>query len=151
MSATDITWKIESTVTTIREPLEVTSTLIQIRVVNDGDTNLTNLGLYVVPASWTGDVDNPPQYNRYTDYQDLLTWGTRTVEALDVSGGIKVTVPQNSGPDLTFYFTREQGTSRDNKIPFKNLPVSSYEVFDLEIEVPTVYTARRFFVDLVLE
>lgn len=151
MSATDITWKIESSLVTIREPLEVTTTTLQVRVVNDGDTDLENLGLYLVPASWTGELDNLPAYNRYTDYQDLLTWGTRTVEALDVSGGIKVTVPQNSGPDLTTYFTRTQGTSRDNKIPFKDLPASGYEIFEVEIETPTLYTARRFFVDLVLE
>lgn len=150
MSALDITFTLISTGKTIYDPATIGSSPVQIQVTNYGDDDLTGLGLYVVPATNVGDVDNPADFPPQTDYQDLITWGQKTKLGLESQGGLKLTIVQNTG---TFddYVTREQGATYLTKIPFIDLAAGDTSTFTVVFETPPAVSARRFFIDLKLE
>jgi hypothetical protein len=151
MSVQDLTFEIVSTGETIYDPLTVTSGVVtQVRVTNFGDSLIDELGFYLVPATDVGDVDNPADFPPQTDYQDLLTWGSKRALGLAGSGGIKVTCPTNDGT-FSGYITRAQGALLSNKIPFIDLAAGDSQVFTIELETPSAVSARRFYVDLKLE
>lgn len=150
MSVQDLIFVRVSDGQTIYDPQAVTGTPIQIQVSNLGDDNLSDLGMYVVAATNVGDVDNPADYPPETDYQDVLTWGTKSDLGLAVSGGIKLALPQNSG-SFSGYVTRSLGATHRTKIPFIDLAAGDTATFDVEFETPPGVPARRFFIDLVLE
>jgi len=150
MSAQDLIFVRKSDGATIYDPETVNGAGIQITVTNMGDTDLSNLGMYLVPATSVGDVDNPADFPPHTDYQDLLTWGQKTDLGLVGSGGLKLTVPQNDGT-FNDYVTRRQGATYATKIPFIDLGAGDSATFTVEFETPPGEPARRFFVDLKLE
>lgn len=148
MSVHDLVFSFENE--TIYDPLTLTSGSVIVSVTNYGDEDLTNLGLYISPASTLGEVDNPADYPPSTDYQDLITWGQRTVLGITAIGGIVITCPQNNGI-FSGYITRNQGSMYSNRIPFINLNAGDTVTFNIEFETPTGVAARRFFIDLKLE
>ena len=150
MSAQDLIFVRKSDGRTIYDPEVINGTALQITVTNLGDDDLEGLGLYIVPATNVGDVDNPADYPPHTDYQDLLTWGQKTDLSLVAAGGLKLTVPQNDGT-FVGYITRRQGATYLTKIPFINLAASDSATFTVEFETPPGEPARRFFIDLKLE
>jgi len=133
-------------------PLEAALGPITIEVTNYGESDLTDLGFYVRVATSQGDADHPATFSPQTDFQDLLTWGTRTELALEVSGGMIVTLPQNSpDPDATNYITRTQGCSAATKLPFQDLAAGETASFTVELETPPSFVTRRMFVDIGIE
>jgi len=140
-----------STNETIYDPLTVNGTPVSVRVTNLGIEDLTDLGLWIVPAVSVGDVDAPADKAPETDYQDLLTWGTSTDMGLSVSGGIEVSLPQTVGADVTSYITRTQGATKLNKLDFSDIAASASMVFTIKLETPPAVPARRLYVDLVIE
>lgn len=150
MSVQDLIFVRKSDGETIYDPEVVDSTPVQITVSNLGDTALTNLGFYIVPATNMGDVDNPADYPPHTDYQDLMSWGAKAELGLSAQGGLVVTVPQNDGT-FNGYVTRSAGSTYRNKIPFIDLAAGDSAVFTIEFEIPPGAPARRFFIDLKLE
>jgi hypothetical protein len=151
MSNSDLVFKTLSTQEVIHDPLQViSSTLVQVQVTNYGTEDLADLGLFVLPTTTLGDVDNPANYPPETDYQDLIEMGTSTSMALQLAGGLKITLPQNSG-SVTEYITRTKGSKLSNKIPFIDLASGASAVFTLEIETPPSVTARRLFVNIAIE
>lgn len=151
MSIHDLTFVAVATSDTIYDPLAVSSTYVDIQVTNNGTDDLEDLGLYIVSATSVGDVDNPSDNPPETDYQDLIEWGEATDLALAVQGGLKVDVPQNGGGTLEAYITRTAGSLKSNKIPFIDLGSGDTQTFSVLIETPPSVSARRFYVDLVLE
>jgi len=150
MSASDLTFALVSTGKTIYEPQLIQTTALQIRVTNFGDADLSGLGFYITPATDVGDVDNPADFPPETDYQDLMTWGTKSDLGLAVQGGLKLQIPQNDGT-FNGYVTRVQGSTYRNKIPFIDIASGDSVTFSIEFETPPGEPARRFFVDLRLE
>ena len=150
MSVHDLIFVRYSDGQTIYDPEIIDSGSVQITVTNMGETNLTNLGIYIVAATNVGDVDNPADFPPRTDYQDLITWGQQTFLTLAAVGGLKLTLPQNDGT-FNGYVTRLAGATYNTKIPFIDLAVNDSATFTIEFETPVGESARRFFVDLKLE
>lgn len=152
MSVQDLVISVVSTGETIYDPLTLaTSTSKVLRVTNFGVEDLQDLGMWVVPATNVGDVDNPADFPPETDYQDLMTWGQAVVSGVDPQGGLKLTLPQNDATSDTNYITREQGSLKSNKLSFKDLPSGGFADFTVELETPPGVASRRLFIDLVLE
>lgn len=150
MSAQDLIFVRTSDGETIYDPEVLNGAPIQITVTNLGDGNLSGIGMYIVPATNVGDVNNPADYPPHTDYQDLMTWGTASDLGLAVQGGLKLTLPQNDGT-FSGYVTRGSGGTYRAKIPFIDLAAGDSATFTLEFETPPAVPARRFFIDLKLE
>ena len=150
MSAQDLIFSRTSSGATIYDPEVLNGAPVQITVTNLGDTDLKNLGMYIVPATNVGDVDNPADYPPHTDYQDLMTWGGKTDLGLAVQGGLKLTLPQNAGT-FVGYVTRSAGGTYRTRIPFIDLASGDSATFTLEFETPPGEPSRRFFIDLKLE
>lgn len=146
MSASDLTF---STVagSTVYDPVTINGAAVTLQVTNYGDTDLTDLGLYIVPASDIGDVDFPADFPPETDYEDLLTWGTQATLGIITQGGIYVDLPTNTGSSVG-YVTRSSGSLLGNKIPLKNLVVGETAQFTVRFDTPSGVAARRFFVDI---
>lgn len=152
MSVHDLVFSVVSTGETIFDPVTlVSATSTVLRVTNFGVDDLDELGMWVVPATNVGDVDQPADFPPETDYQDLLTFGQAVVSGLAAQGGIKLTLPQNGGGNLTNYVTREQGAKKANKLDFVDLASGVSADFTVELETPPSVSARRLFIDLVLE
>lgn len=125
-------------------------TVYEITLTNQGSALLENLGFHLIPATSIGDVDNPADFPRETDYQDILTWGSKTVAAVTVSGGLKITYRDPDDLEQTDYFTRDQGANHSNRILIKSLDADESTTFELELETPPGAPTRRCFVTLVL-
>jgi len=124
---------------------------VVIQVTNYGSSILENLGFYIRAATSQGDVDHPATYAPAIDFQDILTWGTRTVAGSAVSGGLIVTLPQNTPPDLTNYVTRTQGASAATKLAFQDIDPGETVEFTIEFETPPAFSTRRIFIDIGIE
>jgi hypothetical protein len=124
---------------------------VTITATNYGTATLTDLGFYIRPATTAGDVDRPATNSPQTDYQDILTWGTRTVAGAAVSGGLIVTLPQDVGPDLTNYVTRNQGSSALNKLVLQDIDPGQTISFTIEFETPPAFSTRRIYIDIGIE
>lgn len=148
MSSNDLTFSVDDS--TVYDPLTINGVAKTVTVTNYGDTDLTDLGIYIVPATDVGDVDYPADFPPETDYEDLLTWGTRTDLALVGAGGIYLTLPTNSGT-FTGYVTRTAGSKATNKIAFQDIAAGSTASFEILFETPVGEPARRFYIDIVLE
>ena len=136
-----------STVDTIYEPVEITSTPLTITVTNTASDSIGNLGMYITPSTNLGDVDAPGSELPVTDWQDAISWGDISDGAPDE--GITLTLPQNSGPDIASRVNSSQGHSFDTKLPFADIPGGGYKQFTVEFN-PTG-PVRRLYIDLVLE
>jgi len=160
MSIHDLIFEYDSEV--IYDPLQLITngTTKTIRVTNQGSEDLTNLGLFIRPATSVGDVDDPANFPVETDYHDLLTWGQASVLG-SPDGGLKVIYPI-AGTE--YYISRTQGAQKSNKIFLGNLAKEGgpahtigatefveYIEFALSLEYPTGTGARRLFVDVVVE
>lgn len=148
MSTNDLTFSASGT--TVYDPLTITGSFLVVSVTNYGDTDLEDLGLYIAPATEVGDVDFPADFPPETDYEDLLTWGTRTDLGLETSGGIYLSIPTNTGT-FTGYVTRSAGAQLKNKIAFKDIAAGETVEFSIRFDTPPGEPARRFFVDVKLE
>jgi hypothetical protein len=123
---------------------------IEITIKNNGEDALTGLGIYLAPASNVGDVDNPAAFPPATDYNDLLEWGQRVADGAEASGGVYLTLTNNSGA-WTGYVTRAQGAILRTKIPLIDLAAGASTNVTVRFETPPVVSARRFFVNLRVE
>jgi hypothetical protein len=147
MALEDLTFKVTSTSEVIYDPQTLTtSTPVEITVLNNGTETISNLGLYIQPATTIGDVDYPADYPPETDYQDLMTWGERTHLGIVGVGGLKMSLPQNTGPNVTSYVTRTQGSTAANKLMMRDLTAGASAVITLTVETPPATTARRLYV-----
>jgi hypothetical protein len=152
MSIQDLEFEIVSSGDTIYDPLTlVSSVVMELRVTNMGDEDLTDLGFYLVPSTDIGDVDNPSEVPAETDFQDVLSWGQAVFLGEEVAGGIKITCDPDGSGDETTYFTRAAGASGATKIPLLDLDSGDNALFSLELETPPGVPSRRLYVDLVLE
>ena len=150
MSINDIIFKSVVTGETVYDPETISSTQIILQVTNLGDEDLSDLGFYIVPATSIGDVDYPADFAPETDYEDILTWGTR-VELGEISqGGLWISTPTNDG-SFAGYVTREAGSLYTNKISCKDLVAGETMEITLRFDTPDGESARRFFIDLKLE
>lgn len=120
-------------------------------IENLGDTALENIGFYLVPATSIGDVDNPADFPRETDYQDILTWGSQTKLGIELTGGLKITYTDRAGDPQTAYFSRDSGANRFNRVLIQDIAISAQLEFTLRLETPPGVISRRFFITLVLE
>ncbi len=148
MSTNDLVFSVSGT--TVYDPVTITGSFLVISVTNYGDSDLEDIGIYISPATEVGDVDFPADYPPETDYEDLLTLGTRTDLALEASGGLYLSLPTNTGT-FTGYVTRTSGAQLKNKIAFKNMIAGETAEFSIRFETPPGEPARRFFVDIKLE
>jgi hypothetical protein len=80
-----------------------------------------------------------------------MTWGQAVIAGLAAQGGLKLTLPQNSGSNIASHITREQGAKKSNKLTFKDLASGGSADFTVELETPPAVSARRLYIDLVLE
>lgn len=134
----------------IFDPLLLTSTGVEVTLTNYGNDTLSNLGFFVVPATYMGDIDNPADFPPESDYQDLIEWGTATDLGLAVQGGLKITSTRDS-VEATQYVTRSKGAIRSNKILIDDLSSGASTTFTLLLETPPGVSSRRLFIDLVVE
>jgi len=152
MSVQDLIFKTVSTGATVYDPVTlVSATTTILSVTNLGTEDLTGLGMYIVTSTKVGDVDNPADFPPETDYQDVMTWGQSVVAGLTGSGGVKLTLPQTIGANIVSYVAREQGSKKSNKLAFADLASGAVAEFTVHLETPAAVTARRMYIDLVLE
>ena len=152
MSVQDLIFKVVSTGETVYDPVTlVSATTTILSVTNLGSEDLTGLGMYIVTSTKVGDVDNPADFPPETDYQDVMTWGQAVVAGLTGTGGVKLTLPQNTGPNLVNYVAREQGSKKSNKLVFQDLVSGAIAEFTVHLETPPAVSSRRMYIDLVLE
>lgn len=149
MSALDLQWEVSSA--TIVDPLQVLDVDVVITLTNLGTEDLTGLGLYVVPATTVGDVDNPAGHPPETDYQDLLEWGSATDAAITPQGGLYVQLTQNGPVAFAGYVTRTQGALKSNKIAVEDLAASASTTITVRMETPPSVTSRRFYINVVVD
>lgn len=151
MSLTDLTFYDVTNAITVYDPLEVSSSVNRdIQVTNYGSDHLTNLGIYLIPSSSTGDLDNPSGYTPATDYQDVLTWGSDSDAGTAISGGIKLGVPQTDGSTINHYITRSYGATISNKIPLMDLDAGGVTTITVRFENQPSAPARKLLVDLAI-
>lgn len=150
MSAADLIFKTYTTQETIYSPVQLIHTYTHVLVTNTGTETLTDVGCYIRPATNVGDVDNPADRAPETDYEDLLTWGTESDLGLAISGGIKLTLPQETGTQIS-YVTREQGSLLKNKLACKDIAAGETIQISILFEQPPGSPTRRFYIDLVME
>ncbi len=152
MSVQDLTISIVSSGLTIFDPLTLTADVaLSIRVTNNGTTDLADLGVYVVTTTNLGEVDFPADSAPETDFQDLLTWGQAVENGDETVGGLRLLIPQTSGPDTDVYITRTQGSLKNNKLPMTDLDIGVSTDIQLTLETPPSVSARRVFISLVVE
>jgi hypothetical protein len=142
----NLVFKYEGTGDRIFDPMTLEdASPITVRVENAGETDLTGLGVFFVPATNLGPVDYPSDFPPDTDYQDIISVGDEIAEE-----GLKVTIPQEAGTN-TYYINREQGSTLRNKLPVVDIPASSYIDIVIEYEDAVALGARRLFVDMRVE
>lgn len=135
----------------IYDPLTISNGVSKIiTVANMGEDTLTDLGIYIKPATGLGELDYPSDNFPDTDYQDILTWGENTSNAVTPSGGITLTLTQNSG-SFSDLITRTQGSLLTNKIELKDLAPNESTSITVLLENPASVTARRLYIDFVIE
>lgn len=135
---------------TVYSPSTVASGPIEYSVENLGTTTVSNVGVYIQMASDVGSIDAPAQAIPATDYQDLLTWGSNTDVGASVSGGVIITMNSTTSP-VPSYVTRSIGCLPSNKIVFGDMAPGDIFYFTVTIEAPPATSARRFYVDIVVE
>jgi hypothetical protein len=148
MSALDLSWEVLGS--TIVDPLTVADVDVIVTVTNLGATDLTGLGLYVVPSTVAGTVDLPASNPAETDYQDLLEWGSATDAAITLQGGLLVTCTQPGPSAFVGYVTRTQGATIANKILIEDLAAGASTTVTLQMQTPPGVTARRFYTNVVI-
>ena len=122
------------------------------RIYNGGVENFSNLGIYVQPTSNLGPWDNPAEQPPQSDYQDLLTWGTRAAGTFGTpdfkKGGIKLYTDIDSEDYV--YITRTQGSMFSNRIKISSIAPGFTTTLRVEFEVPEEVDARRLFISVVV-
>lgn len=132
-------------------PFEAVVGVRTITVTNNGTETLTGLGFYIRPATSQGDLDKPATYPPETDYQEMLTWGTRTDLGITANGGLIVTLdPDGTGP-VAYYVHRDHGANAENKIRLMDLDPGESTDIDIEFETPPSFTTRRFYLDIGID
>lgn len=149
MSIHDLVFEVNNE--SVFDPVTLLSdgTPVTFSVTNYGEEALTELGIFLTTTTTLGDVDHPADFPPQTDYQDLLEWGTATDLGLTEEGGLKVTLYDNLAN--TTYFTRSKGSKLSDKIEFYDLPAGATREFTLTLETPPTVSARRLFVNIVVE
>ena len=154
MSSMDLQFENGLTGTIIYDPLILEGSAVltvpvvaQVSVTNLGSDDLSQVGLYIIPASNQGDVDNPANNPPETDYQDLLTWGTASAATPAVEGGLKISSAVLASDT---YITRSAGASRRSRLRLGN--IVSGDTIDLTItfEAPPAVPARRLFISFIV-
>lgn len=137
---------------TIYDPLTVQSDVqIEVEIYNPSEVELTDLGLYILPATNLGTAGNEADFSPETDFQDLITYGEAVRIGDETVGGLKFVVPQNSGPDLEVYVSRVAGNLVQNKIPIQDIPAGGSVVVALTLETPPSASTRRLYFNLAVE
>lgn len=150
MSIHDLVFKTTST-EVIYDPLTlVVSTAKNVIITNNGTEDLSDLGLYLVPAQDLGDLDHAAVLPPESDLQDLLEWGEAVYLGVETVGGLKVAAPQNDTSTLTTYFRRSKGASESNKIPLVDIAANESKTVVLTLETPPSVISRRLFVSLAV-
>lgn len=134
----------------VYSPELVSSTAKTFRLRNLGTTAMTGLGLYIVPATNVGDVDDPATYAAHTDFQDIIEWGTESWST-STTGGLLVDIPQNSGPNIVTYVRRNYGSLLSNKIPIADISPGGFVDIDIQFDTPSGASPRRFFINIKVE
>lgn len=127
--------------------------------INVVDFNLPTITpvMYLQPSTDHGEVDYPGLQSPYSDYQDLLLWGSNT----DSPSGLYIKAPSlNEDEDLPIenrekvYFSYSRGSKLGNGIELLNLK---------DLSIPGVYSykigftnnslseTRRFYIGLQVE
>ena len=149
MGVENLVFKVSEAV--VYDPLGVYSGISKVlQISNMGLEALTDLGIYIKIATGLGELDFPSDNPPDTDYQDVLTWGENSYQGVTVSGGIKITAPQNSGV-FSDYITRTAGSSLANKIPIQDLAADETIEVTIDLETPPSVSARRLYIDMVVE
>lgn len=152
MGLEDLVFKLDSTGETIYDPATLSSSSsLVFTITNFGTDDLADLGVFVVPGTTIGDVDNPADFPPETDYQDLIRWGEETVQGVELAGGLKLTIPQNDSSAPTRYVTRQAGSTQANKLSMADLPAGQTISITAEVETPPSVVTRRLFISLRVE
>jgi hypothetical protein len=151
MSINDLVFEVVSSGEVIDSALQISSSYVAIRVRNEGETNLTNLGLYISPATNLGDVDYPSDRDPYVDYQDLLTYGTATHNGSSLTGGIKVSCTAQDESPYEDYIHRSNGSTYSNRILILDLDSEEEQEIEILIESPPGAPSRRFYVQFNID
>ena len=151
MGVEDLVFHVTTTGDEVFEPERILpDTLKELSLLNLGEDTLEGLGIYIIPASNLGSVDYPADFPPDTDYQDLMTWGTNTVLGIELSGGLRITIPQDSGTTTT-YITRTTGSLFENKLSIKSLAPNEEVVLGFNLETPPSVSARRVYIGLAVD
>lgn len=150
----DLVFENSLTGTVIYDPLIIEGSAVStvpvaafVSVTNMGSSDLKKIGLYLVPASNVGDVDNPADNPPETDYQDLLTWGTASESGSAAEGGLKVV--STAFPSAT-YITRARGATRRTRLLLGDINAGDAIDFTITFEAPPAVPARRLFISFLV-
>lgn len=140
--------------------IQLTSTSIRSLVstlVQDGEitlsvytTEATNKpGIYLSAATSMGDIRYPAESSSYSDYSDLLHFGSNT----NTPSGLKVVVVENNVEEEVF-FTFSAGATVSNKILLPQLfelPAESNVLITLKYTSNPEIDAKRFYVGVNID
>ena len=150
---------IDETNKLILDPLKIESEFssdgeTRFTITNGGESSFTNLGVYIQPTTNLGPWDNPAENPPQTDYQELLTWGTKAwATSVDADqdfkkGGLKLYI--NPGSDEYEYITRTNGSMFSNRIKIPSIGPGLSHTLKLVFEVPASVDAQRLYISMVV-
>ena len=149
MGTEQLQWSISSV--TVQDPVEFTGVATTLTVTNAGDSDLTDLGIYIAPTTDSGQYTEPLDVPPATAYQKLLQLGSDTDAGLVASGGLIISAPQNGGGTFNGYVTQTVGATIATKIPIEDIPSGGSIDIDVTNEAPAAATAERLYVDIFID
>lgn len=142
MPISDLSFSVASA--TVNDPLSLTAVATTVTVTNNGADTLTNVGFYLIPSTWSGDVARPPSASPETDYQDLLTWGQAVLDGGDTQGGVKLTcIDPSATTTFDNYIGRASGADYSTRVGSMTIAPGESATVNMLMEAPTALGAAR--------
>ena len=81
----------------------------------DGPTNAP--GIYLIPATTYGSIDQPTNTSVHENYNKLLSWGSDVLDGK----GLYIKMLNEDGEEETYTFSYSEGSTFSNMIPLKGM------------------------------
>lgn len=152
MGIEDLTFSQASSI--IDDPLTVGSTNVVITVTNNGDDDLSGLGIYISPSTFSGPYTALPDSTPESDYIDMLAFGDASDGGSPPGGLFIVQTEQAPAPAVAVgeYIRSGYGDKASDKAAVVPDLASGESVdITIKVETPTAATARNLYFDFRVE
>ena len=152
MAVEDLTFTQSSS--PINDPLTVGGTNVVLTVTNNGDDDLSGLGIYISPSTFSGPWTALPSSTPENDYMDVISFGDAS-HGGSPPGGLKIVQTEQAPASpvaVNAYIRSGYGDKLSNKAAV--VPdLASGESVDVTIvvETPTSSPARNLYFDFRIE